>query len=126
MSLGAFPVRSGNVPEFVEYQLRLLGTGAADPTVEVGGGGMTVTRTGSGAYRIAWAENPGTYVGGGVTVAAATPADVAGHTCIADTWDATNFRFDWTLYNAADAAHDLAANEYFIVRVMFRRGGVAG
>lgn len=102
-----------------EHVIRLLGADDAHPTKEVGQG-ITVTRTGEGAYRITWAKNPGAFVGWSHGFGAATPADLAGYTAVRDTWDATNLRLDFVVYDETFAAADLVANQYIDIVVRFQ------
>jgi hypothetical protein len=51
-----------NIAEERLIRVRILGTGAANPTKEIGQG-VTVTRTSEGLYRFSFNENPGTFVG---------------------------------------------------------------
>lgn len=120
MSQNTWEVRSGN-PDIVEFHIRLLGTGAAAPTREepAASSGITVTRSGVGAYTLTWAENPGNFVNCSYMIGAATPANVAGHTVIRDTF--ASLALPIVLYNASDAAHDLAASEYIDLTVRFKR-----
>lgn len=120
MSLQAFPARS-TTPEVEEHLIRIQGAGAADPVNETARG-VTVTHVATGQYRITWAEDPGAYVGATYGLEAATPGDAAGHTLIFDTY-ASNV-LDFIVYDAADAADDLEANEYATLRVAFKRTGV--
>jgi hypothetical protein len=112
-----------SLPEVRRHLVRLLGTGASTPTKEVGVG-ITVTRPGVGRYLLTWGENPGVFVGVLVGLQAATPGDLAGHTVIADTWDASAKALELDLFDGANAAHDLAANEYIHVEVLFKATNV--
>ncbi len=115
-----YPYRA-NEPEIQSHKLRAVGGSATVSTDTDGGGsGMTITRTGSGAYLITWAENPGTFQGWSCNLGAATPGDLAGHTVIRDTYDATALTLAFVVYNASFAAHDLAALEYADISVDFR------
>lgn len=112
-----------SVPGERLYQLRVLGTGAADPTVEVGQG-MTVARTGTGAYRITFTDGPGTFIGiAGYIFGAATPGDVKGQTLTRDTWTTPTSTADGFLdvavWNSSFAADDLQATEYLDIRISF-------
>lgn len=111
-------------PELREHLFRLLGTGAADPTVEVAPGGVTVTRTAEGVIRIAYDRNPGVFVNWSPGLGAATPADVKGHTLVRDTYDSTNKRLDISLFDDADAADDLDATEYIDLVLRFKETDV--
>jgi len=121
--LDAFLVRS-TIGELIVHPIRLLGTGALDPTVECGKG-ISVAYVTTGEYTITWSENPGTFVGMSYGLGAATPANIAGHTVIHDTYNTTAFSLDVWFYNASDAAHDPAANEYLELFVHFAQSGVS-
>ena len=108
----------------VEHVVRGQG-GASAITKEIGPG-VTLTRTGTGVYRIAWSENPGVYLGQSYSLQAATPTALAGHSVLFAAYDATNWRLDFTVFNATPAAHDLAADEYIHVEVKFARTSVEG
>lgn len=107
-----------SVPSERKYRIRILGANDADPSKELGQG-VTVTRTGEGAYRITFAENPGTFVGWSCNFGAATPAELKGYTAVRDTWDAANKRLDFVVYNSTFAAADLIANQYADIVVEF-------
>lgn len=81
--------------------------------------GVTVSRTGTGAYRLTWAQDPGNFLGAVASLRAATPGNLAGHTVVLDEYDSTNLILDLVVYNAADAAHDLVADEHFTVMAAF-------
>jgi hypothetical protein len=74
-------------PELVAHPVRALGVTSGPEITKQLGDGLTVTRTGTGAYRLTWSENPGTFVCAVGSLQAATPANLAGHTMIFDTWD---------------------------------------
>ena len=123
MSLDAWKYKATQ-PEAAAHLVRAVG-GTTAVTKQIGTG-VAVTRTGAGAYRLTWSENPGNFINAIATLEAATPGDVAGHTVVFDTWDATNLRLDLVVYNASDSAHDLAANEYFNVVANFKPTAVGG
>ena len=130
MSLGAAEQKNTQA-EVIEHVVRAVG-GSSAITKEIGPG-VAVSRTGAGAYRLTWSENPGVYMGAVASLQAATPGDLAGHTVIFDTYDSTNFILDLVVYNNPDtgtggqpAAHDLAASEYFCVVAKFARTSVTG
>jgi len=107
------------------YIVRLLGTGAANPTVEVGQG-ITVTRTGAGVYHIVFGENPGIFMGMMPTIGAVTPSDVKGFSFIRDTYDPTTLSIDIAIFNASTTATDLAASQFLDLWILFAAssGGV--
>jgi hypothetical protein len=116
-----FPHRSTQ-PESVEHLVR--GVGGTTAITKVTGAGAALTRTGTGAYRITWAETPGTFLGAVASLQATTVGDLAGHTVTFAPYDATNRRLDFTVANASDAAHDLAALEWVTVVAKFVTGSV--
>jgi len=124
MALNAFDMRAG-APDVVAHVIRLLGTGAANFTKQVGEG-VTVVRSGTGAHTITWADNPGTYLGWSPAFGAATPADLAGHTAVREVYVAATKSMAFTIYNASFAAHDLEADEYIDLTIIFRRTAVTG
>lgn len=127
MSVPDFNSDRSTQPEKRSYEIRLLGTGAAAPTVEAGPG-TAVTRNSIGNYRITFDDPPGTFIGLSYGLQAATPADLAGHTVIADTWvkptATADGYLDVVLYSAADAAHDLAADEYMLLEIKFSKTNI--
>ena len=122
MTMNAYPVRSTQ-PEVQTHRVRLPGTGASAPTKERGNA-ITVTRTATGVYRPTFADNPGTFEGVTVGLQAATPADLKGFTVVADTWDSTNLRLDVSVFNASDAAADIAAKQYVMLDIAFAQTAV--
>ncbi len=112
-----------NTPYEVTYRFRILGANDANPTLEEGRG-AAITRTGEGAYTITWGENPGTFVGFAWGFGAATPADMAGYTCVRDTYASSVLTF--VTYNSLFAAADVIANQYLDLHVVFKRTGVQG
>ena len=118
------PLRS-TLNEGYDAFIRLVGANGANPTNSIAPG-VTVTRTGEGAYRATWSESPGNYRGvKGFSFEAATPADLAGYTVVFDTWDATNKRLDFVIYNSSFAAADIIADQYFCVTVAFAFTGMS-
>lgn len=114
-------------PEAVDYDCRVVGTGAADPTLQIGAdGGFTVTRTGAGVYRFQLDHNPGKYIRSDPTVTASTPSAVKNYSAVPGDYDATNFRIDISVFNAAGTATDLAALQFLHLELRFARTGVAG
>lgn len=123
MAQGAYRSKSRQAG-LLSIPVRMVGTGASAPTKEVGSG-FAITRVSAGLYRLTFSENPGTFVCANATLQAATPAGLAGHTLVCDTWDTTNLRLDVLMSNASDAAHDLEANEYINMIICFKTLGVS-
>lgn len=107
-----------SVHEERTYRLRLLGTGAADPTVEVGQG-ITADETATGVYLLTWKYAPGVFVGWHYGFGAVTPADLKGYTAVRDTYDTTNLQLEVRIYNASGTLADLAAAQYIDITVVF-------
>ncbi len=98
----------------------ITGEGGASAISKFAGGrNISISRTGTGAYLLTWAQNPGNFVGWSAGIGAATPANVAGHTVVRGEYSASAKTLAFVVYNAADAAHDLAADEYVDVQCMF-------
>lgn len=117
------PTKSA-VPDERKYRIRLLGANGATPTAELGAG-VTVTRTGEGAYLITWASNPGTFLGWSPGFGAATPADLAGYTVVRDTYDSATYSMAFVVYNSTFAAADIIAAQYLDIAVEFSTNGQA-
>lgn len=117
-----FYTQRSSVQEANEYLVRILGTGAADPTKQEGEG-VTVTRTGTGAYRITFTENPFQFIVATSNFLATTNADLKGYTVVFTDYDSTNFRLDFVVYNSSFAAADLAATQRLCIRATFARTG---
>ncbi len=113
-----YPPRSSE-PEVREHEIRILGTGAADPTLELGHG-VAVTHTGTGAYKITWDRDPGTFLRWFPGLGAATPADLAGYTVVRDTYDAATRSLAFVVYDETFAPADLAATQYLDLGVRFK------
>jgi hypothetical protein len=114
-------------PESVTYDCRILGTGAADPTLQIGAdGGFTVTRTGAGVYRFQLDHNPGKFITCDPMLCATTPSALKQYAVVPGDYDATNFRIDISVFNAAGTATDLAAAQFMHLMLRFARTGVAG
>ncbi len=126
--LSPYPVRN-STPELVEHTFLGVGTGADELTVSYGPG-LTSVRQSAGVHRVSFAQDPGTFVGYSFAFQGATPANVAGHTVVLDTWvvasGSTLGYFDVTVYNASDAAHDLIATELVSITFKFVTTGVVG
>ncbi len=121
--MGAAHPKKASRPHVVGYHLRLLGADGADLTIEEGVGIKSVARVSEGLYRVSWQQDPGLFINATSGLQAATCSDLKGHTVVFDTYDATNFQLDFTLFNAADAADDLLVNEYLGLTVSFSEHG---
>ncbi len=110
-----YPGTKSSIPDERIYRARILGVNNADPTEQLGQG-VTITRTGEGAYKATFAENPGTFVGWSCMFGADTPADLKGYTAVRDTFTAqsgTTLAFlEFVVYNSSFNAADIIAAQY--------------
>lgn len=104
-------------PDQWDHIIRAVG--AASDIVKVYGPGVAVTRTDTGDYLLTWSENPGTFIGVTYGLQATTLSDLAGHTVVFGAYSTSAFTLAFTVTDASDAAHDLAALEWITVRVTF-------
>ena len=116
MSLDASPVRSNVIEERV---FKVIGVGGASAVTQVTGKGVALTRTGSGAYLLTFSDSPGNLTGFSYGLQATTPGNIAGHTLILGAWSAGGTTLAFIVYNASDAAHDLAALEWMSLDLSF-------
>lgn len=111
-----------SIPDERKYRIRILGVNNADPTEQLGQG-VTISRTGEGAYRITFAQNPGTFIGWSCNFGAATPADLKGYTAVRDTYTAQSGStlgcLDFVVYDSSFNAADLIADQYADITVEF-------
>ena len=119
------PARASR-PHVVKYFMRLLGANGADLTIEEGAGIKSVARTGEGAYRITFQQDPGYFLGlAGFGFMATTPGDLKGYTLVIDgPYDATNFILDFVVYDSSFAAADLIAAQWATLEIAFSEHGV--
>jgi hypothetical protein len=105
------------------------GAGASNPDYPIANPpGWTVTRQGTGNYRVTFTDDYSALIAMNAGLSASTPADLAGHTLVWDDYvprsgNTAAYR-DVTLYNAADTAHDLAANEFIEFVAVFQNTSV--
>jgi ABC-type spermidine/putrescine transport system permease subunit II len=93
--------------------------GGSSAVTKVTGPGVTITRTGTGAYLLTWAADPGNSLGAIASLQATTASALAGHVVICGPFVVATRTMAVTVTNASDAAHDLAALEWFNVRAAF-------
>lgn len=108
----------------------ILGTGASNPTKEVGEG-VTVTRVSTGLYRFTFAEHVGTYEGAFTQFAKNTVAAGDGKNITVDhnSYTASGRALDIYVEDSgteavAPALADLGTDERLYVWVQFKRTGV--
>jgi hypothetical protein len=114
-----------NGPHTVKHVLRILGANGADATVEYGPFVKSVARTGEGAYRITWQQDPGLYLGmTGFGFQATTPGDLKGYTVVIDApYDATNLQLDFVVYDSTFTAADIIAAQWLTLELAFSEHG---
>lgn len=96
------------------HVMRLLGGGnGVVPTLDIGHG-VTLVLTATGRIKITWAENPGTFVSFGWGLRDATQSNVKGFNVTAGVYPLTanTFTFEVDVWNASQAAADLATTTY--------------
>lgn len=110
------PVRSPSAE--VQHQV-VRAEGATGDVAKVTGPGVDVTRTGTGVYRLTWAEDPGNILGVTVGLQADVPADLAGYSAVTDIYDADSKVLDVYVFDESFAPEDLAVGEFFTVMADF-------
>ena len=118
MSLDKFPARS-NLAEHFDSVCRAVGVTSGPSVSQVTGKGVTLTRTGTGAYLLTWSDDMGVFQGVDFGLQASTPANLAGHTVIAGAYTEGTPTLAFIVYNASFAVHDLVALEWVTARVTF-------
>ncbi len=127
MSQDAFPVRASD-PGIYTTKVRLLGTGAADPT-EVYGADVSAVRTAAGRYTLTWATNPGTFVGYSWGVQSTTINATRGVTVTVGVFSTTAYTLEVDVWDflaqaaGVTVARDLAALEWLNLSFDFQRLG---
>jgi hypothetical protein len=122
MSLGAADAKSTQAGTVFNT---ITAEGGSSAITKVHGPGVAVARLDTGDYKLTWDESPGVFRGATVSLSANDPTALAGHTVVNG-----EFESDLTMLvnvtNASDAAHDLAADEYFTLRAEFSTTDVDG
>lgn len=115
-----FTASRSSVHEERKYQVRLLGTGAANPVTEIGQG-VVVTRTAVGVFRVAWPQHPGNFIRFGWAFGGVTSANLKGQTVTrgVPTLVAGQITIDLSLWSSAFAADELLATEYLDLEFVF-------
>ena len=119
-----FANTKSSIPDERIVRVRILGTGAADPTVQIGQK-VSVTHTATGVYKFTFNDNNGTFVGlaGAPLFGATTPGDVKGQTCTRGAFTdptATAAGFvSLSIWSSTFSADDLQATETLDVAFVF-------
>ena len=120
-------VHRANRPHVVEYFLRLLGTGAADMTIQEGSFIKSVTRTGAGTYLITFQQDPGLFLNWTFGFGSVTMTDIKGYTVVRGVFTAATTTAQATLafttFNSSFAATDMAANQFLDLTLAFSEHG---
>lgn len=112
-------------PEGTAHHIRLTGTGAAVPTVSLGGKLVSIARAGVGDVTLTWRDHPGTLVSmNKPALQAATPANVKNCDVTPGSFSASAKTLQLLIWSSAGAARDLAANEFINLTVWFKETGV--
>jgi hypothetical protein len=121
----AHPAKASR-PHVVKYIGRFLGANNADLTIEEGNNMKTAARTGEGAYRLTFNQDPGLFLGlTGFGFQATTPGDLKGYTVVVDApYDATNLTLDFVVYDSTFTAADLIAAQWVTLELAFSEHGV--
>lgn len=115
-----YPAGHG-VQQLRKYYVRLLGVNGSLTTQEANG--MTLTRTGEGAYLITWADNPFQFVGGNFAFIATTPADLKGYTVVFGDYSSSAKTLAFEVYDSSFAAADLIAAQRLSLELTFAETG---
>lgn len=131
MGLNSHPTRNTQA-DVVCVTMRILGTGAANPSVQEGTSEIAAVTylSATGKYRAKFRTKRELYIGHTFGYMAATPSDLAGYSVVTDTYDkttdATYYVIDFWIYNGSVALADLAANQYLTINFFFRENSVQG
>lgn len=103
------------------HRIRILGTGAANPVIEVGQR-VTITRTAAGVWRIDWLDHPGTFVGATYMGGALVSSDVKGQSLtrgvpVTSAAGVLSITFSW--WSPTFVADELLATEYIDFTIVF-------
>lgn len=111
-------------PYLRRVEVRLAGAGANAPT-KLLGQSITVGRSGQGVYTLTLREPEGTYAGhSGVALEANTPGNLKNHSVVLGAYNAATRSITVNLFDAAGAAHDLAADEFLTFALRFKQRSV--
>lgn len=120
---------TNTIPQLKRNTIRILGTGAAAPTL-VEGENVTVTRTGLGVYRFTFTVNPYQWLGpaGAAARQCTTVAALKGCT---ETWgafvaatDSAGAYVEMSLWDSAFNIRELAALEWLTFDLLFQTTSV--
>jgi hypothetical protein len=116
----------GSQPKEVDHFVRMLGTGAAQPT-KVEGATVNLNRTGVGVIEIIWPDFPGSYMGcKGFAFEATAQAALKGYSVVIGAFDAANSKVTINITDTADVLADLAAAQNLSLTFAFRLAPAVG
>lgn len=115
-----YPLVTG-VQQLRKYFVRVLGIDGSLTTQEANG--MTLTRTGEGAYLITWADNPFQFIGANFGFVATTRADLKGYTVVFGDYSSTAKTLAFTIFDSTFTAADLIAAQRVCIEVTFAETG---
>lgn len=124
--MNGYPLRA-NEAELVELIGKITGAGAANPTKNIGLK-MTITRVGSGAYRVTFNENMGTWRGARLdSLEDATPANLKGFTVVWEAYVAptatANGYVEFNVYDSTFTLADFTSTMKMYFACRFARTG---
>jgi hypothetical protein len=113
-------------PEGYDLPVYLQGKGAAAPAILKGRNNFSITRTGTGVYKLSFNDDPGpTFLGGTFGFGDATATNVLGWSVAFGAYTApsggTPASLVFTVGNASNAAADLAATSNLKLALQFKR-----
>lgn len=111
----------GGVQNLRKYFVRILGVNGSLTTQEANG--MTLTRTGEGAYLITWADNPFQFISASFGFVATTVADLKGYTVVFGDYSATAKTLAFTIFDSSFAAADLITAQRVTIELTFAETG---
>lgn len=111
----------GGIQNLRKYFVRVLGIDGSLTTQEANG--MTITRTGEGAYLITWADNPFQFVSASFAFVATTRADLKGYTVVFGDYSSTAKTMAFTVFDSTFTAADLIATQRVCIEVTFAETG---
>jgi hypothetical protein len=115
--------KKANRPHVFDYHIRAQGLVSADLTVQEGALIKSITRTGTGAYLITFAQDPGLFLDWSIGFGALVVADLKGYSAVRGVYSATAFTLAFTVFNSSFNAADLLVDQYIDITVSFSEYG---
>lgn len=113
-------------PKAVTHFVRMLGTGAAQPT-KVEGASVNLNRTGVGVIEVLWPDFPGSYMGcRGHCFEATAQAALKGYSVVIGAFDTTLLKVTINITDSTNTLVDLAAAQNLSLTFGFRKAPASG